>query len=65
MQATEMVIVIGIISLGLVLGFDIFTGFMLSPGSSGPDSLPGTADDVPAGIFWALHQKLTAISSQI
>lgn len=30
MQATEMVIVVGIVSLGLVLGADLFTGFMVS-----------------------------------
>lgn len=30
MQATEMVIVLGIVSLGLVLGADLFTGFMVS-----------------------------------
>lgn len=32
MQATEMVIVVGIVSLGLVLGADLFTGFMVSEG---------------------------------
>ena len=65
MQATEMVIVIGIISLGIVLGFEEFTGFMLFPGSVGIDGISGTADDVPAGILWALHQKLSALASNI
>ena len=64
LTATEYALVLGVVSLTLVAGFETFVR-AFSDVDAGVDGILGTEDDVATGIFPALVSKLAGIAENI
>ena len=66
LTATEYALVLGVVSLTLVAGFEAVTNEFTKAGDAGADGEFGTADDVEAqGIFAKVIAKLQTIAENI